>query len=53
MRILLLSSAIMVLLLGATLSAYAQAEVTLIAPGGIRAPLEQLIPGLRKQDRNK
>ncbi len=49
MRKLLLSSAIMVLLLGATLSAYAQAEVTLVAPGGIRAPLEQLIPGFESK----
>jgi molybdate transport system substrate-binding protein len=29
--------------------AHAQGEVTLIAPGGIRAPIEQLIPGFEKK----
>ena len=41
----LFSSAIIVLLLGNPYSARAQTEVTLIAPGGIRAAIEQLIPG--------
>ena len=54
MRKLLLSFAALVLLLGTTtLSAHAQAEVTLVAPGGIRAPIEQLIPGFESKTGNK
>lgn len=30
-------------------SAHAQTEITLIAPGGIRAPIEQLIPGFEQK----
>jgi molybdate transport system substrate-binding protein len=37
------------LMLGAASAAFAQSEVTLIAPGGIRAPIEQLIPGFEKK----
>ena len=37
------------LLLGSFSSARAQTEVTLIAPGGIRAAIEQLIPGFEKK----
>lgn len=43
---------ILLLALGASQSAHAQAtqtEVTLTAPGGIRAALEQLIPGFEKK----
>jgi molybdate transport system substrate-binding protein len=35
--------------LSASCMAKAQTEVTLIAPGGIRAPIEQLIPGFEKK----
>ena len=46
----LFSSAIAVLLLGIPHSARAQGtEVTLIAPGGIRAAVEQLIPGFESK----
>jgi molybdate transport system substrate-binding protein len=46
----LLSSAIAALALGGLYSAHAQnKEVTLIAPGGIRAAVEQLIPGFEKK----
>jgi ABC-type molybdate transport system substrate-binding protein len=45
----LFSSAIVVLLLGNPYSARAQTEVTLIAPGGIRAAIEQLIPGFESK----
>lgn len=46
----LLSSALAVLALGGAYSAHAQSkEVTLIAPGGIRAAIEQLIPGFEKK----
>src|SRR6202158_4910050 len=38
-------SAICILLLGTSDSAPAQSEITLIAPGGIRGAIEQLIPG--------
>ena len=33
--------------------ARAQTEVTLIAPGGIRAPIEQLIPGFEKKTKER
>src|ERR1700681_3613409 len=46
----LLSSAILVaLVLGNPHGARAQTEVTLIAPGGIRTSIEQLIPGFEKK----
>jgi molybdate transport system substrate-binding protein len=34
---------------GSSVCAQAQTEVTLIAPGGIRAPIEQLIPGFESK----
>jgi molybdate transport system substrate-binding protein len=37
------------MLLGFPCFAHAQTEVTLIAPGGIRAPIEKLIPGFEKK----
>jgi molybdate transport system substrate-binding protein len=37
------------MLLSATVIASAQTEVTLIAPGGIRAPIEKLIPGFEQK----
>jgi len=41
----LLSSAlVLAVVLSGSYSAQAQSEVTLIAPGGIRAPIEQLFP---------
>ena len=50
----LLSSAVVVLALGNAYSVRAQAaEVTLIAPGGIRAAIEQLIPGYERKTGNK
>ena len=45
----LFSSAVAVLVLGNPYSARAQTEVTLIAPGGIRAAIEQLIPGFESK----
>lgn len=53
MRKLLLSFVAAVLILGITAPANAQTEVTLIAPGGIRAALEQLIPGYEAKTGNK
>src|SRR5579872_7033060 len=53
MKKLLLSLAIQVLVLGAAMSAQAQTEVSLIAPGGIRAAIEQLIPGYEAKTGNK
>jgi molybdate transport system substrate-binding protein len=53
MKNLLLSAAIVVLLLGNSNSARAQDEVTLIAPGGIRAAIEQLIPGFEHKTGHK
>jgi molybdate transport system substrate-binding protein len=49
----LLSSAILALALGNPYSARAQSEVTLIAPGGIRAAVEQLIPGFEQKTGHK
>jgi molybdate transport system substrate-binding protein len=50
----LLSSAVVVLVLGHSFSARAQAsEVTLVAPGGIRAAVEQLIPGFERKTGHK
>ena len=54
----LLSSAVAValviaLILGNSPSARAQSEVTLIAPGGIRAVIEQLIPGFERKTGRK
>lgn len=50
----LFSPAIVVLALGTSYSVRAQAaEVTLIAPGGIRAAVEQLIPGYERKTGNK
>jgi molybdate transport system substrate-binding protein len=37
------------ILFGISCATHAQTEVTLIAPGGIRAPIEQLIPGFEKK----
>lgn len=45
----LLSSAAVVLLLGHFDIARAQSEVTLIAPGGIRAPIERMIPDFERK----
>jgi molybdate transport system substrate-binding protein len=46
---LLISSTLLALLLGNPFSARAQVEVTLIAPVGIRAAIEQLIPGFESK----
>jgi molybdate transport system substrate-binding protein len=48
-KFLLSSAALFALLLCAAVTARAQSEITLIAPGGIRAPLEQLLPGFERQ----
>ena len=45
----LFSVAAVLILLGGSGTVFAQTEVTLIAPGGIRAPIEQLIPGFEKK----
>src|SRR5437016_8749687 len=49
----LLSSMICVVVLGVSDSARAQSEITLIAPGGIRAAIEQLIPGFERKTGHK
>ena len=49
----LLSSAIIALGLGVTPGAHAQTEVTLIAPGGIQAAIEQLLPGFERKTGHK
>ena len=49
MRRMLLSAAALAFALSVSHIALAQTEVTLIAPGGIRAPIEQLIPGFEKK----
>ena len=49
----LVSSAIVVLVLGNSFSARAQGEITLIAPGGIKAAMEQLIPGFERKTGQK
>jgi molybdate transport system substrate-binding protein len=49
MRRILLSVAALALAFGVSNIALAQTEVTLIAPGGIRAPIEQLIPAFEKK----
>ncbi|HWF12766.1 MAG TPA: substrate-binding domain-containing protein [Candidatus Acidoferrales bacterium] len=49
MRRIFLSFAAVAILLGVSAQAFAQTEVTLIAPGGIRAPIEKLIPGFEKK----
>jgi molybdate transport system substrate-binding protein len=49
MRRILFSVVAVLILLGGSSAAFAQTEVTLIAPGGIRAPIEQLIPGFEKK----
>jgi len=50
----LLSSALFVaLLLSYSPTANAQTEITLIAPGGIKAPIVQLIPGFEQKTGNK
>jgi molybdate transport system substrate-binding protein len=49
----LLSSVICVLVLGNFDSAHAQSQVTLIAPGGIRGAIEQLIPDFERKTGHK
>ena len=49
----LLSSILCVLVLGISDAARAQSEITLIAPGGIRAAIEQLIPGFESKTGRK
>jgi len=49
----LISSAIVALVLGSPYGARAQSEVTLIAPGGIKAAIEQLIPGFERKTGHK
>lgn len=44
-----LSIAILVMLLSVSDVAFAQTEVSLIAPGGIRAAIEKMIPGFEKK----
>jgi molybdate transport system substrate-binding protein len=49
MRRILLHVAVFAIFLSACNTALAQTEVTLIAPGGIRAPIEKLIPSFEKK----
>jgi molybdate transport system substrate-binding protein len=49
MRRILLPVVGVAILLSISSTARSQTEVTLIAPGGIRAPIEQLIPGFEKK----
>src|SRR5580692_3611625 len=49
MKRMLLHVAVIAILLSASNIALAQTEVTLIAPGGIRAPIEKLIPAFEKK----
>ncbi len=48
MRRIFMPAAAFAILLSFACLGHAQTEVTLIAPGGIRAPIEQLIPGFEK-----
>lgn len=48
-----LGLAIVAIVLGSASSVRAQEEITLIAPGGIRAAVEQLIPGFERQTGRK
>jgi molybdate transport system substrate-binding protein len=45
----LLTLAVAAIAAGSWFTAHAQQEITLIAPGGIRAAIEQLIPGFEKK----
>jgi molybdate transport system substrate-binding protein len=49
----LISSAIVAVVLSNPYGARAQSEVTLIAPGGIKAAIEQLIPGFERKTGHK
>ena len=49
----LFSSTVIALILGNPYCAQAQGEITLIAPGGIRAAVEQLIPGFEHKTGQK
>lgn len=53
MKHLLSSALVLALILSGSIHVQAQSEVTLIAPGGIRAPIEQLIPGFESKTGNK
>jgi molybdate transport system substrate-binding protein len=47
------SSVLVALILGNPYYAHAQGEITLVAPGGIRAAVEQLIPGFERKTGRK
>ena len=49
MRRVLRSASAIAILLGVSFSARAQSEVTLVAPGGIRAAIEQMVPGFEQK----
>ena len=53
MKFLLSSAAVVALVLGNAYSARAQSEVTLVAPGGIRTAIEQLIPSFEHKTGHK
>lgn len=53
MKNLILSLAAIFLLLGASHPVLAQSEITLIAPGGIKSPLDELIPAFEKKTGQK
>jgi molybdate transport system substrate-binding protein len=49
----LFSSVMIALILGSPYHAQAQGEITLVAPGGIRAAVEQLLPGFERKTGRK
>jgi len=49
----LFSSVLIALILGSAYHAHAQGEITLIAPGGIREAVEQLLPGFEHKTGHK
>jgi len=53
MKYLLPAALLVTSILGGSFAAHAQTETTLIAPGGIRAPLEELIPRYEKKTGQK
>jgi molybdate transport system substrate-binding protein len=53
MKSLLRAALVATLVLGASFGAHAQTETTLIAPGGIRAPLDELVPRYEKKSGQK
>lgn len=53
MKYLLSAGLVVALILGGSFGAHAQTETTLIAPGGIRAPFDELVPRFEKKSGQK